>query len=80
MIKKKKKKCFMNFQNPEDAVCISQRNFAIAICIAGLILMLAVVTAILVILAKRRGPKSISNTGSSIYSGPYTNTGYSHTS
>ncbi|XP_043281132.1 uncharacterized protein pio [Venturia canescens] len=62
-----------------DSICISQRSFAIGIAIAGLILMLAVVAAILVLLAKRRH-KSISTTGSSIYSGPYTNTAYSHSS
>ncbi|KAH0952059.1 hypothetical protein HN011_008168 [Eciton burchellii] len=62
-----------------NTICISQRNFAIGIAIAGLILMLAVVAAILVLLAKRRH-KSVSTTGSSIYSGPYTNTAYSHSS
>ncbi|XP_034951821.1 uncharacterized protein [Chelonus insularis] len=62
-----------------DSICISQRSFAIGIAIAGLILMLAVVAAILVLLAKRRH-KNISTTGSSIYSGPYTNTAYSHSS
>lgn len=62
-----------------NTICISQRSFAIGIAIAGLILMLAVVAAILVLLAKRRH-KSISTTGSSIYSGPYTNTAYSHSS
>ncbi|XP_048514006.1 cuticlin-4-like isoform X2 [Athalia rosae] len=60
-------------------ICISQRSFAIGIAIAGLILMLAVVAAILVLLARRRH-KSISTTGSSIYSSPYTNTAYSHSS
>ncbi|OAD54311.1 Cuticlin-1 [Eufriesea mexicana] len=62
-----------------NSICISQRSFAIGIAIAGLILMLAVVAAILVLLAKRRH-KSVSTTGSSIYSGPYTNTAYSHSS
>lgn len=62
-----------------DNICISQRSFAIGIAIAGLILMLVVVAAILALLAKRRH-KSISTTGSSIYSGPYTNTAYSHSS
>ncbi|XP_015522645.1 cuticlin-1 [Neodiprion pinetum] len=62
-----------------NSICISQRSFAIGIAIAGLILMLAVVAAILVLLARRRH-KSISTTGSSIYSGPYTNTAYSHSS
>ncbi|XP_015115819.1 uncharacterized protein LOC107040304 [Diachasma alloeum] len=65
--------------NDSDAICISQRSFAIGIAIAGLILMAAVVAAILVLLAKRRH-KNVSTTGSSIYSGPYTNTAYSHSS
>lgn len=64
-------------KSPEDAICVSQRSFAIAVSITGLCLMLAVVLAVLCILAKRRD-KSSSN--SSIYSGPYTNTAYSHTS
>lgn len=64
---------------PDDAICISQRSFAIGICIAGLILMLCVIAAILCLLARRR-TKSVSNPGSSIYSGPYTNTAYSHSS
>ncbi|XP_036331484.1 uncharacterized protein LOC118743092 [Rhagoletis pomonella] len=63
----------------EDALCVSQRTFAIAIAIAGLILMLAVVAAVLCIMA-RRSTKSVSNSGSSIYSGPYTNTAFSHSS
>ncbi|KAM7344684.1 zona pellucida domain-containing protein piopio isoform 1-T2 [Cochliomyia hominivorax] len=63
----------------EDALCISQRAFAIAIAIAGLILMLAVVAAVLCIMA-RRSTKTVSNSGSSIYSGPYTNTAFSHSS
>uniref|UniRef100_A0A6B2E8F3 Putative conserved secreted protein n=1 Tax=Phlebotomus kandelakii TaxID=1109342 RepID=A0A6B2E8F3_9DIPT len=66
-------------KTPEDAICVSQRNFAIAIAVAGLILMLAVIAAVLIIMARRRG-KTISNSGSSIYSGPYTNTAFSHSS
>ncbi|XP_076267636.1 zona pellucida domain-containing protein piopio [Rhynchophorus ferrugineus] len=66
-------------KNPDDAICISQRSFAIGICIAGLILMFCVLAAILCLLARRR-KKTISNPGSSIYSGPYTNTAYSHSS
>ncbi|XP_037910060.1 uncharacterized protein LOC119650908 [Hermetia illucens] len=66
-------------KTPDDALCISQRTFAIAIAIAGLILMLAVVAAVLCIMARRRG-KTVSNSGSSIYSGPYTNTAFSHSS
>lgn len=64
----------------EDSICISQRSFAIGICIAGFILMLAVIAAILILLARRRSKKLSSNPGSSIYSGPYTNTAYSHSS
>ncbi|XP_030383657.1 uncharacterized protein LOC115631127 isoform X1 [Scaptodrosophila lebanonensis] len=63
----------------DDALCVSQRTFAIAIAIAGLILMLAVVAAVLCIMA-RRSTKTASNSGSSIYSGPYTNTAFSHSS
>ncbi|CAK1593297.1 unnamed protein product [Parnassius mnemosyne] len=67
-------------EKKEDEICISQRIFAIAICIAGVILMICVIAAIAFILARRRNPKTYSRTGSSLYSGPYTNTGYSHTS
>ncbi|KRT82059.1 hypothetical protein AMK59_4006 [Oryctes borbonicus] len=65
---------------PDDAICISQKNFAIGICVAGLILMLCAITAILCLLARRRTKKVSSNPSSSIYSGPYTNTAYSHSS
>ena len=44
-----------------------------------LILMSAVVVAIMILVSKRRR-KNLSTTGSSIYSGPYTNTAYSHSS
>lgn len=67
-------------KNPDDAICVSQRSFAIAVSITGLCLMLAVVLAVLCILARRRDKNTSSNSGSSIYSGPYTNTAYSHTS
>ncbi|KAL0809693.1 hypothetical protein ABMA28_011210 [Loxostege sticticalis] len=67
-------------EKKEDEICISQRNFAIGICVAGVILMICVIAAIAYILARRRNPKTYSRTGSSLYSGPYTNTGYSHTS
>lgn len=66
-------------KRPDDALCISQKSFAIAISIAGLVLMLCVVAAVLCILARRRS-KTVSNSGSSIYSGPYTNTAFSHSS
>jgi len=62
-----------------NTFCISQRSFAIGIAIAGLILMSAVVVAIMILVSKRRR-KNLSTTGSSIYSGPYTNTAYSHSS
>lgn len=68
------------FQASEDSICVSQRSFAIGICIAGLILMLCVIAAIICLLARRRSKKTTSNPTSSIYSGPYTNTAYSHTS
>ncbi|XP_034838633.1 uncharacterized protein pio [Maniola hyperantus] len=68
-------------EKKEDTICISQRYFAIGICIAGVILMICVIAAIACILARRRNPKSYSRTGSSLYSTlPYTNTGYSQTS
>ncbi|KAJ8963335.1 hypothetical protein NQ318_018806 [Aromia moschata] len=66
-------------ERTSDSICISQKNFAIGICVAGLLLMLCVVAAILCLLARRR-KKTTSHLGSSIYSGPYTNTAYSHTS
>ncbi|XP_037067907.1 cuticlin-1-like isoform X2 [Pollicipes pollicipes] len=63
-----------------DILCISPRTFAIAIAIVGLLLMIAAVVAIMVIISRRRRRKDMSATGSSIYSGPYTNTAYSHSS
>lgn len=67
-------------KSSDDAICVSQRSFAIAVSITGLCLMLAVVLAVLCIMARRRDKNATSNSGSSIYSGPYTNGGYSHTS
>jgi len=66
----------------EDQLCISPRDFAIGIAVAGLILMIAVIAAILFLCARRRNRKRMSSTtGSSLYSsGPYTNTAYSHSS
>jgi len=66
----------------DDQLCISPRDFAIGIAIAGLILMIAVIAAILFLCARRRNKKRLSSTtGSSLYSsGPYTNTAYSHSS
>lgn len=66
-------------EKTSNAICISQRKFAIGMVIIGLILMLIAIIAILCIISKRTR-KPISRTGSSIYSGPYTNTSYSHTS
>ncbi|XP_011503720.1 PREDICTED: uncharacterized protein LOC105366841 isoform X2 [Ceratosolen solmsi marchali] len=60
-------------------ICMSQKSFAIGIAIASLFLLLAIIGAIFILLGKKRH-KSISTTGSSIYSGPYTNTAYSHSS
>lgn len=63
------------------SICVSQHSFAIGIAIAGLVLMFLAVIAILYVLTRRQKPrKDISTAGSSIYSGPYTNTAYSHTS
>lgn len=67
-------------QNNEDQLCISPRDFAIGIAVAGLILMIAVIAAILFLCARRRHKRVSSTTGSSVYSGPYTNTAYSHSS
>nr|CAD7392075.1 unnamed protein product [Timema cristinae] len=43
-----------NTPDDPNSICISQRNFAIAIAVAGLILMLAVVAVIVILLARRR--------------------------
>ncbi|KAI9553996.1 hypothetical protein GHT06_019267 [Daphnia sinensis] len=67
-------------ENKDDQLCISPRDFAIGIAVAGLILMIAVVAAILFLCARRRHKRVSSTTGSSVYSGPYTNTAYSHSS
>jgi len=60
-----------------SVICFPQRDFAIGIAIAGLVLILIVIIAILCLLSKRRRRKDLSTTGSSIYSGPYTNTAFS---
>lgn len=67
-------------ENKDDQLCISPRDFAIGIAVAGLILMIAVIAAILFLCARRRHKRVSSTTGSSVYSGPYTNTAYSHSS
>lgn len=66
--------------NNENSVCISQRSFAIGIAVAGLVLMLLVIAAFVILLARKRRPRKDISSGSSIYSGPYTNTAYSHSS
>ncbi|CAB4066025.1 unnamed protein product [Lepeophtheirus salmonis] len=63
-----------------DKICFPQKNFAIGIAIVGLILIVVVIIAIMILLSKRRRRKDLSTTGSSIYSGPYTNTAYSNSS
>lgn len=63
-----------------NTFCLSPKAFAIGIAIAGLILMVAVIAAILILISRRRRRKEDSTTGSSIYSSPYTNTAYSHSS
>jgi hypothetical protein len=60
-----------------SVICFPQRDFAIGIAIAGLVIILIVIIAILCLLSRRRRRKDLSTTGSSIYSGPYTNTAYS---
>ncbi|XP_026461490.1 uncharacterized protein LOC113363220 [Ctenocephalides felis] len=68
-------------KSPEDALCVPQRAFAVGVAVAGLLLMLAVLAAILVLLARRRTRgKNSGTSSSSVYSGPYTNTAYSHSS
>lgn len=75
-----------------EVLCFKQRDFALAIAISGLILMIAVLLLLFILcLRRRRAFKSSSETGSSsIYSGSgtnftgntrgYTNTAYSHSS
>ncbi|KAK4319657.1 hypothetical protein Pmani_009439 [Petrolisthes manimaculis] len=63
-----------------NTFCLSPKTFAIGIAIAGLILMIAVIASILILISRRRRRKEDSTTGSSIYSSPYTNTAYSHSS
>jgi len=60
----------------EEEFCISMRKFAIGVAIASILLMLAVVLLVVCILQRRRRRKS-SSTASSVYSGPYSNRGYS---
>lgn len=59
-----------------EEFCISMRKFAIGVAIASLLLMLAVVFLVACILQRRRRRKG-SSSASSIYSGPYSNRGYS---
>jgi hypothetical protein len=60
-----------------STICFPQRDFAVGIAVAGLVLIACVIAAILILLTRRRRRKDLSTTGSSIYSGPYTNTAYS---
>jgi hypothetical protein len=63
----------------DKAFCISARLFAIIIAIIGIILMLAVILLVVCLIQRRRRRKDLvaTTTGSSIYSGPYTNKAYS---
>ena len=61
----------------EQEFCISMRKFAIGVAIASLLLMLAVILLVACILQRRRRRKGASTAGSSIYSGPYSNRGFS---
>lgn len=62
----------------DDGFCMSTRDFAIGIAIAGVILMLAVLLLVALLIRRRRRRKDASTTaGSSIYSGPYSNPAYS---
>lgn len=61
----------------DNDFCVSSRKFAIGIAIAGVLLMLAVMLLVACILHRRRRRKGSSTAGSSIYSGPYSNHGYS---
>ncbi|CAG0894874.1 unnamed protein product [Darwinula stevensoni] len=68
-----------------DKFCLSPKKFAIAIAVAGLILMLAIVFTVLLLITRRRRQRlkesSTSGSGSSsVYSGPYSNQAYSHSS
>lgn len=67
-------------EDDPNTFCLSPKTFAIGIAIAGLLLMVAVIAAILILISRRRRRKEDSTTGSSIYSSPYTNTAYSHSS
>lgn len=67
-------------EDDPNTFCLSPKTFAIGIAIAGLILMIAVIASILILISRRRRRKEDSTTGSSIYSSPYTNTAYSHSS
>lgn len=64
-------------KNSDDDFCVSTRKFAIGIAIAGVLLMLAVMLLVACILHRRRRRKGASTSGSSIYSGPYSNHAYS---
>jgi len=66
----------------DEEICISMRKFAIGVAIASLLLICAMVLLVICILQRRRRRKSNYTGGSgssqhSIYSGPYSNRGYS---
>ncbi len=64
-----------------ELLCINPRDFAIAIAVSGLILVIAVIVLIFVLCLRRRNSvKGSGESNSSIYSGGYTNTAYSHSS
>ncbi|GAB6027575.1 hypothetical protein CHUAL_001814 [Chamberlinius hualienensis] len=64
--------------NRESGFCMSSRDFAIGIAVAGLILMLAVLLLVALLIRRRRRRKDASATAaSSIYSGPYSNPAFS---
>lgn len=64
-----------------EILCFKQRDFALAIAFAGLFLMIAVLLLMFILcLRRRRSGKGSESGSSSIYSGGYTNTAYSHSS
>ena len=66
----------------DGKICIDRKDFMIYVVIIGLVLILLVIFVVFIIIITRRRHrgKQLSTTGSSIYSGPYSNTGYSHSS
>ncbi|CAG0915253.1 unnamed protein product [Notodromas monacha] len=64
----------------EGKFCMRKETFWWIIVICGLLLMFAVLITTLILIQRRRRGKHTSTTGSSIYSGPYSNAAYSHSS